>query len=333
MKRILPLLLLLALALNACSASIARTPVATSPVVTQIPVSTPTISYGVIARGHMKVLTDIGPRVAGTEAEAKAAKYISDAFDGMGYAAELQSFSATDDQGESVDSANVVAVKTGKSDQEIIVGAHYDSTESSLGADDNASGVAVMLEAAELVKNVSTPFTIRFVAFGAEEAGLLGSYAYLNQMSQTELDNTIAMINLDSVVAGDVAYIYSDEGQPAAVRDWALEWAFGNGYDLQTIRNVDLTDPDGGGGSSDYAAFRDAGIPFAYFETTNWTLGGQDGYTQVDPQYGDQGEIRHTEYDTLEYLDANFPDRVDQHLKLYVDLLYHILTQYDGTSQ
>jgi alkaline phosphatase isozyme conversion protein len=332
MKRILPLFLLLALVLNACNIPVVSAPTATSPVVTQIPVSTPVISYGAIARDYVKTLTDMGPRVAGTDQEAQAAEAIADVFAGFGYPTETQPFTETDDNGGTIDSANVVAVKSGKSAQEIIVGAHYDSADVGLGADDNASGVAVMLEAAELVKNVPTPYTIRFIAFGAEEAGLLGSYAYLNQMSQAEFENTIAMINLDSLAAGDITYVYSDEGQQAALRDWMLEWAFGNGLDLQTIHNVDLSEDDGGG-VSDYAAFRDAGIPFVYFEATNWTLGDQDGYTQVDPQYGDKGKIWHTGDDTLEYLDTHFPGRVDQHLDLFVTVLFNILTQYEGSVQ
>jgi alkaline phosphatase isozyme conversion protein len=334
MKRTLPLFLVLAFVLNTCSISTTPTPIATTNAVadTQLPVSTPVINYAVIARAYVKTLTDMGPRVAGTDQEAQAAEAIVDVFKGFGYPTETQPFTETGDNGGTIDSTNVVAVKSGKSAQEIIVGAHYDSADVGLGADDNASGVAVMLEVAELVENVPTPYTIRFIAFGAEEAGLLGSYAYLNQMSQAEFENTVAMINLDSLAAGDIAYVYSDEGQQAALRDWTLEWAFGNGYDLQTIHNVDLSEDDGSG-VSDYAAFRDAGIPFVYFEATNWTLGDQDGYTQVDPQYGDKGKIWHTGYDTLEYLDTNFPGRVDQHLGLFVTVLYNILTQYEGSVQ
>jgi len=284
-----------------------------------------------LARNYLKALTDFGPRLAGSPVEAQAAQYIADVFSGFAYQTEQWTFTAADDSGQLITSANVVAVKSGRSTQELIVGAHYDSGGDGTGADDNASGVAVMLEAAELVKNASTPYTIRFIAFGAEEAGLLGSYAYLDQMSQSDLENTVAMINLDSVSAGDVAYVYGDERQ-SALRDWTLEWAFGNGYDLQTIRNVDLTEEDGNG-TSDYAAFHDAGIPFLYFEATNWSLGDQDGYTQVDPQFGDHGKIWHTRYDTLEYLDTTFPGRVDQHLDLFVNVLYNILTQYEAPTQ
>jgi alkaline phosphatase isozyme conversion protein len=219
-------------------------------------------------------------------------------------------------------------VKSGKSAREIIVGAHYDSVDVGKGADDNASGVAVMLEVADLIKSEATPYTIRFIAFGAEETGLLGSYAYVDKMSQADFENTIVMINLDSLIAGDITYVYSDE-QQAALRDWALEWAFGNGLDLQTVHNADLTDGSGSG-VSDFFPFQQAGIPFIYFEATNWNLGAQDGYTQVDPQYGQQGKIWHTPDDTLEYIDATFAGRVDQHLKLFVQVLYNILTQYEA---
>ncbi len=342
MRRIFPLILLLALVLSACnlpiptSAPAAANPSggqATNPA-TAAPaaIETPAIAYGAQARDFLKAITDFGPRVAGSEAESNAALYISNVLSGLGYQTEVRVFHASDDSGKAIDSANVVAIKQGRSAQEIIVGAHYDSAADGQGADDNASGVAAMLEAATLVQNIATPYTIRFIAFGAEEAGLLGSYAYVNQMSQAEFENTVAMINLDSLAAGDVTYIYSDEEPQSALRDWTLEWAFGNGLDLQTIRNVDLTD-EYGNPFSDHGAFRNAGIPFIYFEATNWNLGDEDGYTQVDPQYGEQGKVWHTPYDTLEYLDSTFPGRVDQHLSLFVQLLYAILTQYEAPAQ
>jgi len=332
LRRILPLLLLLALVSGACAPPTLITVEANdAPVVvsTDEPVDETeqeTIN-GVIAYNHIEALTEIGARVAGTEEETEAAQYIMDTLEAIGYSPERQYFTESDDYGDEVESANVIAVKDGDAPQEIIVGAHYDSAEDGLGADDNASGVAVMLEAAELVWDVDTPYTIIFVAFGAEEAGLLGSYAYVEGRDTRD---AMAMINLDAVVAGDIAYIYSDEGEQAAIRDWALDWAKSNGFDLQTIRNVDLTDPEDGSGSSDYAAFQEAGIPFVYFEATNWSLGDQDGYTQVDPQYGWEGEIRHTEYDTLEYFEATFPGRVEQRLNLFVTVLYNILTQFEA---
>ena len=151
-------------------------------------------------------------------------------------------------------------------------------------------------------------------------------------MSQDQFQNIIVMIDLDSLVAGDVAYVYSDEGQ-STVRDWALEWALGNGFDLQTIRNVSLTYPDNNGiGSSDYSPFQAVGIPYIYFDSTDWTLGDKKGTTQVDARYGENGVIRHTKDDTLAYLDATFPGRVDQHLNLFISVLYNLLTQYEAPA-
>ena len=355
MKKMLWLVAILTVTL-ACQSSVGLAPAPTSlaPTATSSPVASPLptvvvptatllatetppatatpVPAGVIARKHLAALSvDIGQRIAGTEGERNARKYIVADFESAGYKPEVQEFSTTyeDEDGNeiSIRSANVIAVKPGLSKQEIIVGAHYDSTgDAGRGADDNASSVSVLLEVAEKIREVETPYTIRFITFGCEEVDLNGSSAYVGRMSRADIDNTIAMINLDSLAAGDNTYLYSDEGQKARVRDWALDWAGKHGFDLQTVKNVDLTDE--GAGVSDHFAFQRIGIPFAYFEATNWTLGNQDGYTQVDPQYGEAGEIWHTQYDDLEYLDKTFPGRVDAHLNLFVSVLQAILTEY-----
>ena len=331
MKRFVPLLLLLALIAGACAPISLISSGATEeayydtqePLVQ--PAGEPVGENGQIARGHLEALTDIGARWSGSAEEVEAGQYIVAAFDAMGYGSEFQPFSATSEDGEAIDSANIIAVKDGDSSEVIVVGAHYDSSDEGLGTDDNGSGVAIMLEAAELVADQSTPYTIYFVAFGAEEAGLLGSDAFVSSLSASEISDIILFVNMDSVSAGDVTYIYSPENESAA-RDWAMSWAGGNGYDLQTIENVNLSQD--GEATADYSAFEQAGIPWIYFEATNWTLGDQDGYTQVDPQFGDEGAIIHTEYDDLAYLDEVFPGRVDQHLDLFVSVLYHLLTGY-----
>ncbi len=346
MKKSLPLTMLLLLTLTvaciaapvasvantATSTAVATSTISPSPTVTPTITSTP-IPVGSIARGYIAALSEtIGRRVAGTEAERTAEQYIASAFEKIGYQPEVQKFDTTYENEDgywiAVSSSNVIAVKPGQSKQEIVVGAHYDSVGGAgRGADDNASGVAVMLEVAGRVKDLQTPYTIRFIAFGAEETDLNGSTYYVQQMNQDDIKNTIAMINLDSVTAGDNTYIYSAEGAKAKLRDWTLDWAKQNGLELQTIKNVNLTD-EYGYGTSDYYAFQQAGIPFVYFEATNWTLGARDGYTQTDPKFGDHGEIWHTQFDALKYLDATFPGRVDAHLNLYVSTLQAILTEY-----
>ena len=92
---------------------------------------------------------------------------------------------------------NSSAKATGKKD--IVISAHWDS-KIGPGADDNASGISVMLELAKYFnenKN-NIPFNIKYIAFGAEELGMLGSQAYFQKHS-TELKNCMLNINLDAV--------------------------------------------------------------------------------------------------------------------------------------
>jgi Zn-dependent M28 family amino/carboxypeptidase len=295
------------------------------------------MANGLIARRHIVALSEtIGPRVAGTPDEATAAEYIEAAFEAYGYVTQLQPFSFTtedEDEEATLNSANVIAVKTGLSPREIIVGAHYDSVDAGAGADDNASGVAVMLEAAEKIKDIQTPYTIRFIAFGAEEVDLDGSRYYADQMNASDIQNTVGMINLDSLIAGDIAYVYGEAGPAGVVRDWILEFAQSKGFDMETQPGDNLDEPDGTPcDCADYGPFEEAGVPFAYFEATNWNLGEEDGLTQVAPEFGEEGEIRHTEYDTLSYIDGSFPARIAKHLDLFVTLLYDTLTQFKTHS-
>lgn len=294
------------------------------------PAAVAAVTYGGTAREHVEYITgEIGARWSGTPEESDTAQYVEEEFAALGYEPQVVEFERMgweDDETQMMfKSANVIAVKAGASAEVIVVGAHYDSSDEGLGADDNASGVGALLELAELVKDVPTPYTIHFVAFGAEEAGMLGSADYVANLSPEEKKNTIGFINMDSIAAGDFTYVYCLEKE-SALRDWALAWATANGFDLQTIYNVDLSDE--GYGSADYEAFQQADIPFAYFEATNWNLGDKDGYAQVDPQYGDEGAIIHTEYDTLEYLDETFPGRVDERLNSVIHIVYALLTEY-----
>lgn len=298
------------------------------PAATLPPVSTaePAADYGPIARRHMLALSEeIGQRVAGTADEARAADYIQATLEEIGYTVERQPFSFGYGESE-----NMIAVKPGLSEVEIIVGAHYDSVDAGKGADDNASGVGVMLEAAEWVWEVETPYTIRFIAFGSEEENLDGSRHYVEHMSRTEIKNTLAYINLDSVVAGDYTYMYGDTG-PGSLHEWILELARAEGIDLLGKQASDLDEDDGTPcDCADYAPFQEIGIAFVYFEANNWDAGDKDGWTQVEPSNIPGGKpadgvIWHTKYDDLQWLDQHFPGRVDAHLKVFVTLLVKIL--------
>ena len=68
----------------------------------------------------------------------------------------------------------------------ILVGAHYDTVERSPGADDNATAVAATLEVARVLGNLPTPRTLKVVFFDQEEAGLVGSFAWVDQPGFTD---------------------------------------------------------------------------------------------------------------------------------------------------
>jgi hypothetical protein len=92
---------------------------------------------------------------------------------------------------------NVVATKLGNSfpDEEYIIGAHYDSVACP-GADDNGSGTALVLEAARIISQYPSEYTIRFIAFDREEQGLIGSDAYATEHAA---DTIHGMISADMV--------------------------------------------------------------------------------------------------------------------------------------
>nr|MBU6863703.1 M28 family peptidase [Streptococcus oralis] len=89
-------------------------------------------------------------------------------------------------------SLNVIAKKKPKNstgnEKAVVVSSHYDSVVGAPGANDNASGTGLVLELARAFQNVETDKEIRFIAFGSEETGLLGSDYYVNSLSQKERD-------------------------------------------------------------------------------------------------------------------------------------------------
>ena len=264
---------------------------------------------GDIAYDHVYFLAEkLGARVTGTDPELDARDYIMNKFLDMGYDVEIQPFTF-ERRGEEYESANIIATKEGKIDQSVIVGAHYDSVEErgcdeigevSNGAGDNASGVGVMLEVAEVLANYKTHGTIKFIAFGAEEMGLRGSRYYAEQMSEKEIADTVTMIDLDSVGAGDFFYVYSGlDDNPGWARDLALRIGQRMGYDLRTSPESEYFEYGTTGDWSDHVPFRLLGIPIAYFEWMNWDIE-PDGGLETE----EFGWIMHTCRDNIFYTSA-----------------------------
>ena len=183
---------------------------------------------------------------------------------------------------------NIIAVLPGKDkhlkNEYIVVGSHYDhlglggknsgsrrpdTLAVHPGADDNASGDAVVLELAKHFKKIRSPRSIIFAFFGAEEQGLVGSKAFLEWMKHedgrriylpADIKGIVAMVNLDMVGRmRDNALSVSGTGTSSEFKAMAEQVA------EQTHLNVSCT-PDGYG-PSDHASFVAADIPVLFLTT------------------------------------------------------------------
>ena len=136
-------------------------------------------------RRHVERLAGlIGPRHPGNlRAFTAAAEFVERELIDAGYNVVRQTYLAG---GQEV--ANIIAELPGdtRCDEIVLVGAHYDTVETTPGADDNASAVAVMIEVARLFRNRKPRRTVRFVSFACEEpphfhSGEMGSQVYARE--------------------------------------------------------------------------------------------------------------------------------------------------------
>ncbi len=98
-----------------------------------------------------------------------------------------------------------IVVRLGSGRKNIVVGAHYDAVSGSPGANDNGSGVAVVLEMIRSLKDYRFRHAVEFCFFDKEEDGLIGSAVYVREMDTSS--PSLAMINLDVEGTGDEIYV------------------------------------------------------------------------------------------------------------------------------
>jgi len=198
-----------------------------------LPAATPTeVDLAARLRVHVAELADaIGPRDLRVHPDAlgRAADYVAGRFRSIGLAVDEQRYGVGDGTAR-----NVVATLEGSSSarQTIVIGAHYDTVPETPGADDNASGVAALLEVARLMAGDSPARAIRFVAFANEEPPYyhtddMGSVRYARSLEASRED-VVAMVSLEMLGYYDahagtqhypalLASAYSDTGDFVAV--------------------------------------------------------------------------------------------------------------------
>jgi Zn-dependent M28 family amino/carboxypeptidase len=154
---------------------------------------------------------------------------------------------------------NVIAEsKTGDPNNVVMAGAHLDSVRRGPGINDNGSGSAVLLEVAEQFAKVKAVSKVRFAWWGAEEAGLVGSTAYVAELSQAERDKIALYLNFDMVGSPNyVFFIYDGDNSdntgagPGPAGSAAIEKTFEDFYNMvdEPFKGTDFT------GRSDYGPF------------------------------------------------------------------------------
>jgi aminopeptidase YwaD len=155
--------------------------------------------------------------------------------------------------GQNVDvtGRNVIAYQEGVTQPKVILGGHYDSVEGAPGANDNASGTAVVLDIARSISKTPLARQAWFIAFDGEEDGLHGSRAFVSESTPQFLSELKGMMNFDMVGVNDKLLI-------------------GGSTELTKLAQVvqpkaELYGASYANGASDHAPFAAKGVPILFF--------------------------------------------------------------------
>jgi Zn-dependent M28 family amino/carboxypeptidase len=213
-------------------------------------------------------------RKTGTEGAALARTFLKKRLSQLGLSSYAglqdfeQPFKAKDRSGKSVDAKNVIAYIPGKSSEIIVISGHYDhlgviDNEVYNGADDNASGVAAMLNIAAHYKKSKPDHTLVFAFFDAGELDWQGSGYFVNH-APFDLKKVLLNINLDMISHNEKNELYAAGTFTNPQLKKYLTHTQENvkimlGHDNPEFNVDDWTN------QSDQGAFHAKGIPFLYF--------------------------------------------------------------------
>lgn len=221
---------------------------------------------GAAAKKYATALAAFGVRRAGSANEATGADFVAGRLAAFGYSPKRLRVPLVN----GATSQDVFAVNPAASPNAriVIVGAHMDSIDNAghrgPGANDDASGIGVMLETARALAKVPSTYEIRFVGFGAEEMidanpdhHHAGSRAYAASLSAATRKRVYGMVNLDMVGVGSHMGIGTQSGAAESFARYHLATAAKLRYAAAFV---------GHGTGSDHEAFVKLGIPVAYYD-------------------------------------------------------------------
>lgn len=292
------------------------------------------LPFGDDANKYLEQLTRI-QRSAFTQGEVYTADYLGRLLRDMGYDTVFEEIGFPQDvrlnytQGEYL-SHNIIGTKKGSSDLEIIIGAAYDSEEvkGSTGFE-GATGVSVLLEVANRIKDIKLPYTVKFILFGSGKPGNIGSTHYVSTRSQDELNKIMYFLNLSSLGSGKDLHIYSNAGNKGFLRDDYLSLAKKLGIKLLTSPAMsDFNIPEGVGYDiGEHVPFKYSNVPYGFMEATSWDTVDERFNLPNDPTGKKVGVIDGSGYNNYAQVMEVFKDRVEQNMANAADLIYNFIVK------
>jgi Zn-dependent M28 family amino/carboxypeptidase len=180
----------------------------------------------------------IGPRTLMRPKTIQATiGYIESQWSAMGYAVKRETYDALGDQ-----ATNLVVERAGRrsAKEVVLLGAHYDTVASTPGTDDNASAVAVLLEASRLLQEYSGRRTVRYVAFACEEPPYFGLDAMGSQFHARQArlrgDKIVGMLCLEMV--GYYSSARGSQSIPPGIPWWLRRFFPHRGNFLAAVGNM-----------------------------------------------------------------------------------------------
>ena len=146
--------------------------------------------------------------------------------------------------------SNVVVHKKGNTDETVIIGAHYDRSDSGCGVVDNWTGIIVMTQIYKVLAPMTTNKSYIFVAFDKEEDGLRGSGQMVKAMTPEQIGKTCSMINFDSF----------GQAAPMSLRSVSSSKLLDLAKEIGKEGGLKFTDVEIPGASADSASFKNKKI-------------------------------------------------------------------------
>lgn len=212
-------------------------------------------------------------RKTGTDGNEAAKRFIVKQMDALGAKSLVKGyrhdFTFQNRSGETVTGENIISYIKGTEEGAFVITAHFDhlgvvGEDIYNGADDNASGVAAMLAFIEYFKINRPRHTMVFAALDAEEMGLQGAKAFVNDYDRIPLDQIKLNINMDMISVSDVNELFVAGTEQNPNLKPIIENIEQPGITLKFGHDTG-TGSDNWTYSSDHGEFYRAGYPFLYF--------------------------------------------------------------------